>query len=97
MNKFVTMIHYSILYTVHQQVFCTFKLSKIAQKSSDDSKIGDLEKNGNSRISRQFERRQTLEMIENTTNWNVKHLSWTNCAPVYRLGQHYAKNQRNKK
>ena len=27
---------------------------------------------------------------------NVKHLSWTNCAPVYRLGQHYAKNQQNK-
>ena len=57
--------------TVHHQVFCTFKISKIAQKSSDGKKITDLDKKSeNSRISRQM---------------------------VYRLEQHYFKNQRNKK
>ena len=30
--------------TVHHQVFCTFKMSEIAQKSSDDKKIGDFDK-----------------------------------------------------
>ena len=33
---------------------------------------------------------------KNAANLNGKHLSWTNCAPVNRLGQYYAKNKRNK-